>query len=123
MLQRVVEAREYQHKVSGAVFAQAMREAVAKKDEELFRRMANGLTRAVGSVAPDATVSVALGGPFKEVLGGDAFGSKCDVIIYLLSDELDIDSKQIVAIKHNSRNVSDAEAIFRATYKLDPLIG
>ncbi len=118
MLQRVVEAREYEHKISGAVYAQAMRLAV--KDEALFRRIEEGLTRRVHEVAPKASVAVAIGGPFKETFGGDAFSSGADVIFYLLSDEIDIDSKQVCAVRTNSPH-AEGDKIFRATYKYNPL--
>jgi hypothetical protein len=97
MLNRVVEAKEYEHKVSGAVYAQAMRVAAGQKDEAMFRRIEDGLTRRVHQVAPKASVAVALGGPFKEVFGGDAFAQGADVVFYLLSDEIDIDSKQVMS--------------------------
>jgi len=107
--------------VSGAVYAKAMRVAAGQKDEAMFRRIADGLTRRVNEVAPKAVVAVALGGPFKEVFGGDAFAQGADVVFYLLTDEIDIDSKQVCAVKINSANVEDPQKVFSATYKYNPL--
>ncbi len=45
---------------------------------------------------------VSLGGPFKDVFCEEEM-SGADVCVCLLSDETDIDSKQMVAIKTNSK--------------------
>ena len=83
--------------------------------------MAEGLTQRVHTIAPKASVAIAIGGPFSQVFGGDALASGSDVIFYLLADEIDMDTKQIVAIRSNSKNVEDPEKVFSATYKFNPL--
>ena len=68
MMGQVVKNTNFEHKICGvpASLAVAMREAVKTKDFATFHRMADGLTNAILRAAPNATVVVSLGGPFRD---------------------------------------------------------
>lgn len=83
-------------------------------------------------------VAVSLGGPFKDSFVSNV--ANADVVVCLLTDETDIDSKQMVerttfvlfivvriqsflqiAIKKNGKASESAAKIWEATYKYNPV--
>jgi hypothetical protein len=95
--------------------AQALRKALHDNDVEMFLKMSNGFKEMVLGVDETLAVTVQGGGPFNKKFGEEELG---DVVIYLLSDVTDIDTKSLVAIKKGNLNM---QKIWEATYKKNPL--
>ena len=81
-----------------------------------YAKIVQGFKNMVLGVDNSLSVAVQGGGPFGKKFGEDLKGE--DVVIYLLSDVTDIDTKEMVAVKKGNLK---AEQIWAATYKKTPL--
>lgn len=107
-----------QHKICG------MHINLARQVRQCSQDQAQGISQnfrsAVRTIDPTLTVAVLIGGPIKAnflELDGKQLGQQ-DVIIFLLSDVTDIDSKEITFIKGklDSRII---DKLYKTLYKLD----
>jgi len=115
-----LENKQYQHKVCGMVpvLAEAVQQARKQKTEtSVYPQLAASIRRRLQTVSPTLTCGVMIGGA-----GADSWWSDVDllsdtpVVVYLLSDITNIDSKFITFVKIGH---PQAARIFERLYKHD----
>jgi len=119
-----MRALDFQFKVCGmeVSLAQELRKTLKKDDDSIAswagEIQAKFLDTIHSNVSNDLSVGIALGGSMRsKFVQVDTDGD--DVIIFLLTDPTDIDSKQITFIR-NTLTREQETAILNATYKFNP---
>eukprot|EP01111_Echinosteliopsis_oligospora_P011395 TRINITY_DN3755_c0_g1_i1.p1 TRINITY_DN3755_c0_g1~~TRINITY_DN3755_c0_g1_i1.p1 ORF type:complete len:132 (-),score=22.40 TRINITY_DN3755_c0_g1_i1:4-399(-) len=131
-MQALMKDVKYEHKICGMYkdlaitvrteFQQHQRNNAYISDA-MDRCATNLKKRVADSSLQQYTVAVMMGGPirtFHENLDSNLSTIEHDIIIYLLSDPTDIDSKQITFI-HTNIDPETRNKIFNALYKYNPL--
>ena len=98
--------------------AQAVRAAHTARDEGALARIAGAVVDVLHGVDPALKVGVVVCGAIATHLrSGETDAAVADVVIALLSDPTDIDSKQMTFIATERVGAVAQEAILKATYK------